>query len=80
MPEMVKINQRKGVAAKYEDLAKLNNLWVTEYKDRYDTATTGKQDAEAMGVIADFIKKYNVNPLEISTRAAELKNQSLSLM
>ena len=77
---LAKINQRKGVAAKYEDLAKLNNIWVTEYKDRYDTATTGKQDAEAMGVIADFIRKYNVNPLEISTRAAELKNQSLSLM
>lgn len=77
---LAKINQRKGVAAKYADLAKLNNIWVTEYKDRYDTATTGKQDAEAMGVIADFIRKHNVNPLEISTRAAELKNQSLSLM
>ena len=75
-----KINQRRSVAAKYADLAKLNNIWVTEYKDRYDTATTGKQDAEAMGVIADFIRKHNVNPLEISTRAAELKNQSLSLM
>lgn len=75
-----KINQRRSVAAKYADLANLNNIWVTEYKDRYDTATTGKQDAEAMGVIADFIRKHNVNPLEISTRAAELKNQSLSLM
>jgi hypothetical protein len=76
---VAKVTRKRELSDKYTALAKLNNEWVAKYKARYDKAVADKDDAGMTNIVAEFIDRYDENPLNIGTKAATIKQYILDL-